>query len=186
MRHLAVPLPLSPSPGAQNPRLGGGVGLRARQRTPGAPGASKKPPRRAKRAPRGPQDAPRGPRVAERSLEDAQDGLQTAQEASKTPQDASRDGPKMQKSLIFNWFLIFFFWHSRLFDCPARRRPKKPPRLPGGGPRAPQDPRPKTVQEAPKTQDHPREPQNGPKRGPRGGPRIETSSFPPQEAPRRP
>ena len=35
-------------------------------------------------------------------------------------------------------------------------------------------------------QDNPREPQDGPKRGPRGGPRIENSSLPPREGPRRP
>ena len=89
------PFPFSSSPKVQNPILGGGgVGRRARQRTPGASRASKFTRQRTPGAPRGRHDGPRGPRFADRSPQAAQDGPKTAPEATKTATRRPQDGPR--------------------------------------------------------------------------------------------
>ena len=152
MRHLAVPLPLSPSPGAQNPRLGGGStsssthpgGPRSLQKAPKTGQESpKRPPRRSKRAPSGRKIArrrPRWPPDSPRSLQDAPRCL------PRWPQDAKI----IDFQLVFNFCLAFSpFRLSR--PKTAQKAPKTARGRPESAPR-------------PKTQDGPRGAQEAPRR----------------------
>ena len=132
VRHLAVPLPLSPSPGVQNRILGGGgVGGRAPKRSPGASGAPEKL-----------QDGPREPRQSAKTVEESvetaqgspatvQDGFKTAHEASKTAQECPRrtaERAPRGKNRPIPIGKRTFLAHSVLLSSQRLKRPEGPPR----------------------------------------------------------
>eukprot|EP00959_Pyramimonas_sp_CCMP1952_P420674 8811840-Pyramimonas_sp.AAC.1 len=73
----------------------------------------------------------------------------------------------MPTSAMFVQFLLYGFWHARLFGLSKLQAgPKGPPRPPQDGPRGSQE-RPKAVQEGPKTaQETPKTAQEGPQTAP--------------------